>query len=253
VRRALRLYVASALVVGLALFAAAGSSSTPPGATGRTRGRPVRWRRGTSTARHRGEEHAYLRRATVCSMMLWPEGSTWREGVEVPCTPENEEWARNEQERQTEQAEEIPPCRARCQEAARRVPQRAGESCLYRHGKIRWCLVIPEGEEWYIVQYEGREHRGRYYLENHKNEVQGYLRPTSYGWRAMVGVCGLEGPHNCGWARGGKVVRTGQRNVLRVYSNPSDRVDADGSIHEYKGSTIEVARGLMRLRSPLSG
>ena len=60
------------------------------------------------------------------------------------------------------------------------------------------------------MQYEGRKHRGRYYLENHRNEVQGYLRPTSYGWRAMVNTYE-------GWARGGKVVRTGQRNVLYVY------------------------------------
>jgi hypothetical protein len=102
-------------------------------------------------------------------------------------------------------------CKARCQRAARRKPQQARESCLYRHGRIRWCLTAPEGEEWYIDQWEGREHVGRYYLHNHKDEVQGYLRPASYGWRAMVGSYE-------GWARGGKVVRTGQRNVLVVFS-----------------------------------
>jgi hypothetical protein len=84
------------------------------------------------------------------------------------------------------------------------------------------------------VQYEGREHRGRYYLENHKNEVQGYLRPTSYGWRAMLAYEG--------WARGGKVVRV-SRNMLRVYSVTQDRIDADGSVSEYKGRKVETARG----------
>jgi hypothetical protein len=244
VRRARRLYVASALVVGLAVFAAAGVKvylDRSDGPDAKASGALETWDEYCSSSR--GMNTPTCVEPTICSMMRWPEGSTWREGVEVPCTPENEEWARNEQGRQTEQAEEILPCRARCQEAARRVPQRTNESCLYRHGRIRWCLTVPEGEEWYIVQYAGREHRGRYFLENHKNEVQGYLRPTSYGYRAMVGVCGLDGPNNCGWARGGKVVRTGQRNALRVYSNTSDREDADGSIHEYKASTIEVARG----------
>lgn len=198
-RRALQLYVASALLVGLGLLTATGVKvyatwSDEPDA------------KATSTTNSLGQD-------TTCSMLRWPRGSSWREGVEVPCTPENLEWAHKEQER----IGEPETCKARCQEAVRRKPQAANESCLYRHGKIRWCLTIPEGEEWYIVQYEGREHRGRYYLENHKNEVQGYLRPTSYGWRAMVSVCGLEGPNNCGWARGGKVVRTGQRNVLYVY------------------------------------
>jgi hypothetical protein len=183
-RRALQLYVASALLVGLALFIATGVTvyatwSDEPEA------------KATSTTTVSPEED--------CSM--------WREGAEVPCTPENLEWARKEQEK----IEEPETCKARCQVAVRRKPQQAHESCLYRHGTIRWCLTAPEGEEWYIVQYAEPEHRGRYFLENHKNEVQGYLRPTSYGWRAMVNTYE-------GWARGGKVVRTGQRNVLYVYS-----------------------------------
>jgi hypothetical protein len=103
------------------------------------------------------------------------------------------------------------PCKARCQEAARRKPQRSNESCLYRHGKIRWCLTAPRGEEWYIDQRDVRVHRGHYFLHNHQEEIQGYLRPTAYGWRAMFLT-------SKGWVRGGKVVRTGQRNVLDVYS-----------------------------------
>lgn len=117
----------------------------------------------------------------------------------------------------------------------------ATKSCLWYRGKRRWCLPGWEGEEWSIWQYEGREHRGRYYVENHRNEVLGYLRPTSYGWRAMVSVCGLAGPHNCGWARGGKVVRV-SRNVLYVYSNGKPR-GAQGNIYDYRGPRREVARG----------
>jgi hypothetical protein len=232
-RRALQLYVASALLVGLALFVATGVRvylDRSDGPDAKASGVLETWDEYCSSSRGKGTPTCV--EPTICSMMRWPEGSTWREGVEVPCTPENEEWARNEEGRQTEQAEEIPPCRARCQEAARRKPQAANESCLYRHGKIRWCLTAPRGEEWYIDQWEGREHRGRYYLHNHQEEVQGYLRPTGYGWRAMNYDCwhtnkqrtvfrdewtpGLNDVY-CGWSRGGKVVRTGQRNVLYVY------------------------------------
>jgi hypothetical protein len=98
----------------------------------------------------------------------------------------------------------------------------ATESCLLYRGKKRWCLSGTYGDEWWIGQYEG-DRSGRYYATNHKDEVLGYLRPTSYGWRAMVSVCGLAGPHNCGWARGGRVVRTGRRNVLFVYSAGNPR------------------------------
>jgi hypothetical protein len=195
-RRALQLYAVSALLVGLTLLIVAGVKVY------------VTWIDGP-------EAKATSTPALSPDPEDDPTCSMAREGVEVPCTPENLAWAAKEQEKIEEQEPET--CKARCQEAVRRKPQAANESCLYRHGKIRWCLTVPEGEEWYISQYEGREHRGRYYLHNHKDEVQGYLRPTSYGWRAMVSVCGLEGPNNCGWARGGKVVRTGQRNVLYVY------------------------------------
>lgn len=190
-RRALRLYAASAVLVGLALFIAAGAKVY------------VAW-----------SDEPEVKAAGTTTVRPEDDCSMWREGAEVPCTPENLEWARKEQEK----IEEPEICKARCQEAARRKPQQAHESCLYRHGRIRWCLTTPAGEEWYISQYPEPEHRGRYFLHNHKDEVQGYLRPTSYGWRAMVSVCGLEGPDNCGWARGGRVVRTGQRNVLYVYS-----------------------------------
>ena len=120
----------------------------------------------------------------------------------------------------------------------------ATESCLWYRGRKRWCLNGWGGEEWSIYQYEGREHRGRYYLHNHKDEVLGYLRPTSYGWRAMVSVCGLAGPHNCGWARGGRVVRTGRRNVLHVYSGGNPR-GAQGCVFTRCDGVPrrEVARG----------
>jgi hypothetical protein len=119
---------------------------------------------------------------------------------------------------------------ARCQEAIRRKPQQANESCLYYKGKLKWCLTAPEGEEWSIVQYPGREHRGRYYLEDHYiNEIRGYLVPTSYGWRAIL-------PDPEEW-RGGRVVRTRQRDVLHVYTT-----GAFGKRYTARGAlAVEVA------------
>lgn len=68
---------------------------------------------------------------------------------------------------------------------------------------------------------EGRKDIGRYYVQNHQDEIDGYLRPTSYGWRAIVGVC-PKGRQPCGWARGGRVVRvTRDARVLHVYSDGS--------------------------------
>jgi hypothetical protein len=178
-RRALRLYVVLALLVALALFAATGVKVY---------------------ATWSDEPEAKATSTTTVS----PEPTTPEEACSNPETY----WTplcQGDEEQYEEQT-----CLARCQRAATRKPQQKDESCLYRHGRIKWCLTIPEGEEWWIGQYDGREHRGRYYLENHKGEVQGYLRPTSYGWRAM-------GNTYEGWARGGRVVRTGQRNVLYVY------------------------------------
>jgi hypothetical protein len=198
-RRALQLYVASALLVGLALFIVSGVKVY------------VTWS---------NEPEAKATGTTTVN----PEPTTPEEACSNPetywtplCQGDDDQY---EQE----------TCKARCQEAARRKPQQANESCLYRHGRIKWCLVAPEGEEWHISQipYPGlpassrRKHVGRYYVQNHQEEIDGYLRPTSYGWRAMVGVCPA-GSQPCGWARGGRVVRTGRRNVLYVYSGGNPR------------------------------
>jgi hypothetical protein len=97
-------------------------------------------------------------------------------------------------------------------------------SCLWYRGKIRWCLSgwDDPDDEWYISQYPEPEHRGRYYFQDHRDRVLGYLRPTSYGYRAMVSVC-PKGPQPCGWARGGRIVRTGRRNEFYVYSRGNAR------------------------------
>jgi hypothetical protein len=59
----------------------------------------------------------------------------------------------------------------------------------------------------------------RWYVYNHKDELDGYLRPTPWGWRAMVQACPTNPPkgwrQGCGWVRAGKAVRVG--NSYRIY------------------------------------
>jgi hypothetical protein len=117
--------------------------------------------------------------------------------------------------------EALPPTPSAPKQTAQRTDE---SSCLWYRGKIRWCLSgwDDPDDEWYISQYPEPEHRGRYYFQDHRDRVLGYLRPTSYGYRAMVSVC-PKGPQPCGWARGGRTVRTGRRNEFYVYSRGNAR------------------------------
>jgi hypothetical protein len=95
--------------------------------------------------------------------------------------------------------------------------QRRPSSCFWTNKGVRkWCIdayateyannwTNDDGwnEPWEITQYEGNDRR--YYVYNHKDELDGYLRPTPWGWRAMLGSI-----------RGGKAVRV-SANTYRVY------------------------------------
>jgi hypothetical protein len=212
--KALRVYIALALLVALALFIATGVKvyadwSDEPKAKA-TRTTPI----------SQGVEGAD------------PNCSILREGVKVPCTPENLEWSRIQEEK-----EPPPPPPPPEPNPPKPTVQEGHESCLWYQGRIRWCLIEPIGEEWYIESKSG----GRYYLHTVADDLTGYLRPTSYGWRAMTIKC-FKGPRPCAWVRGGWVVRVSQ-NVLRVHSVTQDRMDADGTFSEYKGRRVETARG----------
>jgi hypothetical protein len=215
-RRALWIYVASALLVALALFIATGVKVYADWSD-----EPKAMTTGTPPV-SQGVEGAD------------PNCSILREGVKVPCTPENLEWSRIQEEK-----EPPPPPPPPEPNPPKPTVQEGHESCLWYRGKIRWCLIEPTGEEWYIESKPG----GRYVFSDLTHgEALGYLRPTSYGWRAMNIKC-FKGPRPCAWARGGWVVRV-SRNVLRVHSVTQERIDADGSsFSEYKGRKVETARG----------
>jgi hypothetical protein len=97
-------------------------------------------------------------------------------------------------------------------------PVYSPSSCFWTTKGVRkWCIdeyateyanhwTNDDGwnEPWEITQYEGNDRR--YYVYNHRDELDGYLRPTPWGWRAMLGSI-----------RAGKAVRV-SRNVYRVYS-----------------------------------
>jgi hypothetical protein len=195
VRRALQLYVASALVVGLALFVATGVKVYAD------------W----------GDEPK--------AMTTGPPPVSQEEE-----TPE-EEWGWEDEvdpvtaavRRQRGQAPEPPPPEPN---PPKPTVQEGHESCLWYRGRIKWCLTVPWGEEWYITPKPKR----RYVLQDLTHgEIVGYLRATSYGWLAINKVC-FKGPRPCAWARGGRVVlASGNARVLRIYS--------------FKGRFLGVARG----------
>jgi hypothetical protein len=115
------------------------------------------------------------------------------------------------------------------------------QSCLWTKGVQGECIdgyADPEydnawaGEEWSITQYEGDD---RYYVYNHKDELEGYLRRTPWGWRAMVMACPTNPPkgwsrQGCGWVRAGKAVKV-SHNVYPAYR-----------VHRH-GKVVGTARG----------
>jgi hypothetical protein len=177
VRRVLRLYVVSAFLVGLAVFAVTGAKVY------------AAW----------GDE---------------PEANAART---TPTTPE--EACANPETYWTPlcQGSENPPEPPPPPEPNPPKPtvQEGHESCLWYRGRIKWCLIEPGGEEWYFTPKPKR----RYVLSDlTHDEALGYLRATSYGWRAMNKVC-FKGPQPCAWARDGRVVLLSKdARVLHVYS-----------------------------------
>jgi hypothetical protein len=112
------------------------------------------------------------------------------------------------------------------QEEAAKTTMQKSSSCFWSKRVRRWCIDAYasteyendwSSDEWSITQYADDD---RYYVYNHKDELDGYLRPTPWGWRAMVQACPTNPPkgwsrQGCGWVRAGKAVRV--RNHYRVY------------------------------------
>jgi hypothetical protein len=112
--------------------------------------------------------------------------------------------------------------------AAIQAVDAGARSCFWNSkGAKKWCIdryASSEydnswgSDEWSITQFQGDR---RYYVHNHRDELDGYLRPTPWGWRAMVQACPANPPkgwsrQGCGWVRAGKAVRV-SRNVYRVH------------------------------------
>jgi hypothetical protein len=124
------------------------------------------------------------------------------------------------------------------------------KSCFWSKGKRRWCLDEYESKEyanswaddggwnepWEITQYEGDS---RYYVYDHRDRVEGYLRPAIIrgAWRAHVFTCLIDPPpkawskQGCGYVRDGIAIPA-SRNVLLIYT---------------KGRMVGTARGPGRI------
>jgi hypothetical protein len=114
-----------------------------------------------------------------------------------------------------------------------------GESCFVVRGKPKWCFSNEAirtldsvcSDERYVFRYKNDP---RWYVEDQKEELLGYLRPTRTPgrWRAMW----LLG--SSGWVRGGLAVRTSRGYNVHAFG---------GRASAWRSRKLGVARGRFAL------